>query len=403
MPNVLGSFNPIFYATNALRRLTTRGDTARRIYSAVPSDRSANARGQITTFPRPLNFEAQERAEGGTTEAQDAGSQDVSITLSYQPEVKYKASDRQRAYSGERLIREHINPAANALMRKINQITLDLMRLRIGPNVAVTAAPDNVGTYITMARREMAKNEAPVDEGNLHFAVDGGTEAAFLGANIWTSAEQTGPGANTTLFTGSLGVRYGYEVYPERLLLDGTTYPQLGEAITDTAAAVNGAQSLNSPTLTIDGVQANQAFVVGDRFTIDGDTTVYTVMVERTFAGTGGTLSIYPALQKNTADNADVTLWSRPAPFSDAGGYRVALAYHREAVGIVYAELPDEQGRGVNYATVRDPQTGIAIRTRMWDDGNTGDSYVALDALIGVEVLNGNLGCVVARSATVNA
>lgn len=402
MANALGNFNPDFYALNSLRQLTQVGSTARRIYSAVPNDRGTMTRGQVTSYTRPRTFVAVDKEAGGTTEAQDVGSQDVSIRLEFQPEVRFTVTDQELTYSGDRLINEHINPAARALAKKINGHVLDLFT-RVGPYAAVTAAPDNLGAYITMARRVMTDNMVPVEDSILQYAIDSGMEEAFLGANLWTSAEQTGPGANQTLFTGSLGVRYGFEVYPERNFPTDAR-SQLGAAISDTTAAVNGNHLANVDVISIDGATSGQAFVVGDRFTIDGDPTTYVVRAPATFSGaTGGMLAIYPSLQQDAADNAEVTLWDRPAPFRDSGGYRVALAYHPEAFGIVYAELPTSNGMGVMETSVRDPDTGIAVQTRMWKDGPSGSYNVILTALIGVQVLNGQLACVVARGADVNA
>ena len=77
------------------------------------------------------------------------------------------------------------------------------------------------------------------------------------------------------------------------------------------------------------------------------------------------------------------------------------VCFHREAFGLGFAVLPMNNGLGVRYSTVSDEVTGISMRARMWDNGATATTSVALDVLYGGEVLNGQLATRILRPSTV--
>ena len=74
-----------------------------------------------------------------------------------------------------------------------------------------------------------------------------------------------------------------------------------------------------------------------------------------------------------------------------------AKAGHVETVTAAAGVAMDVAG----VATVTDPITGLSVRARMFYDGNTATNFVALDALYGTQVLNGQLATQVKRATSV--
>ena len=57
-------------------------------------------------------------------------------------------------------------------------------------------------------------------------------------------------------------------------------------------------------------------------------------------------------------------------------------------------ELPDMANElGARVVSVRDPRTGLAIRSRLYYDGDNSEVNVALDVLYGVKTLNPLMAC----------
>jgi hypothetical protein len=139
---------------------------------------------------------------------------------------------------------------------------------------------------------------------------------------------------------------------------------------------------------------------IGDTFTVAGDSTTYVLTADTTFAAGAGTLSFYPALRNNVA-NTDVVTFIVLNAIDEAANTR-NLMFHKNAFALAFAPLPmTGDGRGAEMATVTDDVTGLSVRARMWYDGTTATNWVALDALYGTQVLDGQLATQVVRAASV--
>ncbi len=67
--------------------------------------------------------------------------------------------------------------------------------------------------------------------------------------------------------------------------------------------------------------------------------------------------------------------------------------FHRNAFALATAPLIDAPLRqlGVKVETIPDPKTNIALRSRVFYEGNQSAIYVALDVLYGFKCLDPNL------------
>ncbi len=400
--NVLGNYNPEFYAQEALIQLFKALGMAGRVHRGAEDERNGMGHmlGDTINLKRPTKFRAEEHVVGVGSSTQDVVGENVAIKLDNHQEVKYKLTDRELAYTSEKIITDHIRPAAYALADKIDQ---DLHKLgeKVGPKSFLKGNASS--TFITGPRKTMSVNEVPMDPGMLHYLIDSGMEAAFLDLNIFHEAQITGQGGNeAALLHGTLGQRFGVEVFASQnadvdvsAIASSATASAGGDRIGAIANAAGYLANIN--TIGVDGLTAGEGVEIGDTFTIAGDPTVYTLTADVAFGAGAGNLTFYPALRRNAADNAVVT-FSQLNAIEEAGHIR-NLMFHRNAFALAFAPLPmTGDGRGAEMATVTDVDTGLSLRARMWYDGTTGSNFIALDALYGTQVLDPMLASQVLRA-----
>lgn len=406
MANTLGNYNPEFYAQEALIQLFKALGMAGRVHRGAEQERNGagNQKGDTINLKRPTKFTAQEHVAGTGSNAQDVVGENVAIKLNNHQEVKYKLTDRELAYTTEQIITDHITPAAYALADKIDQ-DLHALGSKVGPKAHISGSASSA--FITGPRKVLRNNEVPMDAGMIHYLVDSGMEAAFLDLGIFHEARITGDGANAAaLMNGSLGQRFGVEVFASQnadvdvgaLSSTATASDSSGDSV----GAVNNAAGYeaNTSTVAVDGFTGVETVSIGDTFSIAGDPTVYTLTADTTFAAGAGNLTFYPALRRNTADDAVVTFNELDA-IEEAGHIR-NLMFHKNAFALAFAPLPmTGDGRGAEMATVTDEISGLSVRARMYYDGDTASNFVALDALYGTQVLDPMLGTQVLRASTV--
>lgn len=404
MANTLGNYNPEFYANEALIQLYKALGMAGRVHRGAEQERNSagNQKGDTINLKRPTKFTAAEHVAGTGSTAQDVVGENIAIVLNNHQEVKYKLTDRELAYTTEQIITDHITPAAYALADKIDQ-DLHALGSRVGPKAFVSGTASSA--FITGPRKVLRNNEVPMDPGMIHYLVDSGMEAAFLDLGIFHEARITGDGANqAALMNGSLGQRFGVEVFATQnadvdvAALSSTATASAASG--DVVGALTADFAANVSTITVDGFTGTETVQIGDTFSIAGDPTVYTLTAATAWSTGAGTLTFYPALRRNVANN-DVVTFNLLNAIEEAAHVR-NLMFHRNAFALAFAPLPmTGDGRGAEMATVTDEITGLSVRARMWYDGGTASNFVALDALYGTQVLDPMLGVQVKRAASV--
>lgn len=405
MSNVLGNYNPTFFAQEALIQLEKALGFSARVHRGAEQERNSigNELGDTINLRRPSHFTAEDHVQGTGSSDQDIVGQNVSISLDTHKEVKFSITDRELAYTSERIIDEHIRPAAYALADKIDQDLYDLYA-KVGPKHTLTGSV--AASFITGPRKVLRANEVPMDT-NIHYLVDTGMEAAFLDLEIFHAARIAGQGANSeALMNGHLGRRFGVETFVSQnadISASAMTSTATASAGTgDNVGAVNNASDYeaNVSTMAIDGMTGSETLKIGDTFTLAGDSTVYTLTADTTLSTGAGSITFYPALRKNTADNTVITFDLLTA--TQEAAHYVNLMFHRHAFALALAPLPTTgDGKGAMIDTATDPVTGLSIRARMFYDGDTSKNKVALDVLYGKQVLNPMLAVRALRATTI--
>lgn len=379
MANTLGVYNPIFYAQEALVQLEKSLGMASRVYMGYDAERRAYGLGETINIKRPSTFTVAD----APASAQDISTETVAMTLDNWREVKFKLTDKELAFTGERIIQDHIRPAAYALADDIDQKLVDLS-YDVGNYYNATGAAFDKATIPTYVRKPLFDVQAPVqDVGALHFMVGGQEEAELLTDSAFSQHQGAGDSGVSTQLRGTLGTKFGFEVFANQNVANLASVVDL----TDLSGLVNrvGGVAKGSTSVPLDGLQASGTILRGTKITFAGDDTIYAVAADATIATNAASVTLSQPLKATIADNAVVTLVNQTAG-------NQCLGFHRNAFGLVMAPL-SEMGNelGANIASVTDPVTGLSIRSRVYYVGNSSEVHVALDVLYGVKTLDPRL------------
>jgi hypothetical protein len=123
MANTLSIYDPVFYAQEALIALEKALGLAGRVFRGYDDAQTSREFGSVIDIRVPGSFTAQ----NAPSSAQDIVASKVSITLDQWKEVKFTLTDKELAYTNQRIISEHIRPAAYALADNIDQAVAGLV------------------------------------------------------------------------------------------------------------------------------------------------------------------------------------------------------------------------------------------------------------------------------------
>lgn len=390
MANVLSVYDPIFYAQEALIALEKALGLAGRVFRGYDDEQTARERGSVISIRVPGSFTAQ----NAPSSAQDINASSVSVTLDQWKEVKFALTDKELSYTSQRIVDEHIRPAAYALA---DNIDLALAALVDDVPWSVDFTSPAAVADITSARRILFDNKVSLaDEALMHFMVSGVIEKELLDLQAFAQFQGAGQAGADTQMRGYLGKRYGLNFFANQ-----NTPSRTSQTIADAIGAINngagyaaGIKTVSIKNITI---SLTPALKKGDIMVVTGHTQQYVVTADANSDGSGiATVSFYgsPNVQGGGLEAAVVD--SQVVTFTPAGGSGAtkvnSIAFHRNAFALAMAKLPDfMDGQGVRvFSTPVDPASGLAVRARTWADPNNSKFLVALDVLYGVKTLDGN-------------
>jgi hypothetical protein len=375
MANTLGAYNPIFYASEALIHLRKELGMAARVHRGYDAERRSFERGETVRIKKPSTFTVSD----APATAADLATEYVDITLGYWREVKFALTDRERAFTTDQIVAEHIAPAAYALADDVDQ-KLALLYKDVPWLHDYGSEADH--DIIVDARKYLRDNHVPLNDGKIHQMVNSTVETYYLKSSVFHSADVAGSAAAGTLLKGSLGTRFGIEVFSNQNCQSHV--PGTLASGGDTAGALSGAHALGATTVHMTALGSGQTIAIGDTFVIAGNTQRHAVTATATVGNdTAVSVSVTPALKAAYASGAVVTWGSQQT--SDQ-----ILTFHENAFALVVAPLPDDIP-GAEAFTAVDPVSGLSVRARRFYIGDTSKLYMALDILYGVKTLDGNL------------
>ena len=376
MANTLGYYNPVFYAQEALIQLEMALGMASRVHRGYEAERRGYGRGEYVNIRRPSTFTAEDAPDDG---GQNLTAESVQVQLAYWREAKFVLTDKELAFTGNQIISEHIRPAAYALATDIDDKLCDLylhVPWYVDFSTVATAA------LCLEARQRLVLNNAPMNDDNIPMMVDPYHEADLLALDVFAGANEGGSSGEQALQSGHIGKRWGMEFFTNQ------NVPTLtASTLADVAGEVDGAHAAGVTEMTIDALTDAETVVIGDIFTIAGDTQSYVVRSADTVSGNEITVTTAPAL-KVACTGGEVVTFAVAANVAGTQG----MAFHKNAFALVTAPLPEMGNElGAKVATVTDPLTGLSLRSRIYYIGNSSAVHVALDVLYGVQILDHNL------------
>lgn len=194
---------------------------------------------------------------------------------------------------------------------------------------------------IVNCRRVLNTQLAP--KGPRALVIDGAAEANFLNLALFTSRADSD---RDTLISGELGERFGFTIVHDQNIEGNsfTTGTQNGAYVT------NGVQTIGKRTQLV--ATGTGTMVVGDIFTVAGDTQQYAITTA--YAGGAGTIAFYPGAARAWAGGAAITFRGNHA--------QTNIAFHRDAISLAVRPLVTPDGFGVISASEADPISGLVLR-----------------------------------------
>lgn len=364
-------FIPEIWANSALSIL-------RKTIVATPrvlrdSDVAAFTRGDVLHIPYPGTLAASAKAAGTEyTLAQPSGEAEVQVALNKHMAVSFVVEDIVRAQASQDVVARYVEAAAIALAE---QIESDL----IAELQTATSAVGEYGTDLSAATlrkawKAMTDNKCPQDGRTLVMATS--DAIALLGDSNLTSyfafsrPQAIGGGGQ------ALGSLYGFEAYASQFISEAGASIDLATSaavddIIDTATAHGFAADdvVEFTALTGGaGLSTNTPYYV-----ISANLGATTFQVSTTKGG---------AAVNFTTDITAGTVRSLN---------RKNVAFRRDGAIVAFRGLPEPPpGSGAVAANVRDPESGVVLRSLMAYDARLGGVQVTLEALYGVKALDQN-------------
>lgn len=368
--NTYGAYNETFFAQEALPLLENALGLAGRIYRELESDTKEN--GDTTTIRKPSTFTAQD----APSTAQNLNTSKVDLKLDQWKEVKFELTDKDRALTREKIISDHIRPAAYALANQCDQSLATL----------ITRLPWYTQLSSTFDIKDLAKatevlfaNGVKLDDtANIFGMVDGSLKTEIL--SYMAGKNMSGSGVDNAR-RGALSELMGVNWFANQNTPKFTT-----NTLVDGVGALTANAALGATTIAIGSIDTTGSVVKGDTFSIAGVTQRFTVTAPATAAGGAiAALAFEPALPVAVLSGAVVTFHTLSAAKT------ANVVFHRNFAALKFAPLPDDMP-GVQVSTVTNPELGISVRARIFYEGNNSKMFVALDCLYGFQLLDANMG-----------
>lgn len=411
--------------------------------------------GDVVNTRRPAEFRARRKDKTDSVTRQDATATNVPVPLNQHVHTNFGFEDVDRTWSMKDLVTEFIEPAGMSLARFADQVVLgqypQFLANCAGTLNGITSA--NIKDRVIDLRQVMDDNKAYVDGRNL--ILTSKTEGDMLRPDAFASAEKVADGG-AAIVKGYLGSRLGFGLYKDQNMSNiavGNTLSSIGgdnaflinfsagyavgytgSIVVDTGTGniavgmwvkIGGvpyqvtAHTGTAPTtaITLDkalktAVANNDAFdvvlpgavnfvagysagyakeIVVDTFSVaprvgqlvtfgSDVTNKYTIIYVN---GTTGIILDRP-LEAAIANDDNVNI-------GPAGAYNLAL--HRDAITVAIRPLaPVPAGAGAMSHVTN--WNGLSVRATLYYDGDAQRLSVTLDFLMGVKVLDTNLGAV---------
>ena len=311
--------------------------------------------GDTISIRKPASFTANEFTS--TTSTQNATETSVSMQLEKHFDVTFAVTSKDWTLNLEDFSTQLVEPAVVALAQGIDNY---IMGKYTEINTTHGTAGDPPDALADLASVDKTLNTQQVPSTGRIAIVDPTAKADMLGISAVVQAEQRGDGG-TALREASLGRVMGIDYYMSQNV-------QTHDGNSPSSWLVNSASvAVGDTTVAVDG--GSGAPIVGDVFTVAGDTQQYVVT-----AYGSSTVTFSPSAKVAWADNAALTF---------IGDHVANIAGHPNGltVAIVPLELPSGAARAEYIA---DRNLGLRV---VYDySTSTKTDTISIDVLCGAKV-----------------
>lgn len=354
MANNLDSFIP---KVLAMALLTLRESVV--LPSKVTTSLGADPKGpgDSVDIPIPANMVAEDVVPSNVLAVSPAlVPQKRTLKLDNWVKSSFILTDKEVTSVMDGVIPVQLREAARAIANRVDR---DLWTLyQTVPNVIGTAGQVPFQNVVTptqpyhlletakLARLILNRSKAPDQDRVMLLSVEAEANASALPQFI--SAGDSG--STETIREGRIGRKVGFDWY---MAHNNPTHANAttGTVVTNgTPPLVNGA---GATSLVVSGATA---IGIGDKFTIAGDTTQYTINAGSTTTN----WLIYPALKANVATSTAITIYP-----SGASGADVSMAFHPLAFAFANRPMTDIMSGGNQIQSYTDPESGLSMRLEM--------------------------------------
>ncbi len=364
-------FIPELWSQRALEILRAKTVLA----GIVSQDTSADGFrvGDILHIPYPGTFSANDKAAGtAVTMQQPANGTEVQVTLNKHKEVTFVIEDIAQAQASQELMSRYVTSAVVALADQIEKdIIIEAYNLT---PTAGTAGTDMSAATMRAVRKVM--NDNAISEENRHIMLSTKDELALIGdsnlATYWGFQQNA-------IQSGQLNPLYGIT-------------PHFSQKTPIGALVTLGTQASGTFTLTFAGQTTSALQYNASAATVKTALEALSTVGSGKVDCTGSAGGPYTIIMKDTL-GANTTSWSGTfsslatpgnASIKDAVT-NIALvpdAFMLAMRGLITPNVP-----GVAASTIRDPQSGLVLRTSMAYSPTYLGVQVTLDVLYGVKTL----------------
>ena len=328
-------------------------------------------KGSTVNVPVPTKLYTQDVIPGPTSQnSADFQLDTVNVPLSYWKESAFALSDRELSTIMDGVPNMQITEAAKAIANAIDSSIISMYtRAYNYAGVAGTTPFATAPKEALDARKILNSRLAPMTDRRLVMNTD--TESAALGLPAFQYYLNSGD--RLTQSEGELGRKFGMDWYMDQNLGQHVAGTIAGTLVTAGApvslVTADNSDPINrnprtTQSITISGVNAGTSVVVGDVFTVAGDSQTYVVNTPAVASGGVVTIGFNPAPLVSWATASAVT-------FKAARGLN--LCFHRDAIALAMRPLETSTlapSLGDASMTMTEEISGVPLRLQIRNEYN---------------------------------
>jgi hypothetical protein len=338
--------------TNVIPQLLAQGLLALRENSIMPRlvnsdyDTLGSEKGSAITIPIPSAVTVQDVSPAATpaTNTQVSPTK-ATITLDNWKEAAFTLSDKEHMEVMSGTLPMQASEAIKSLANQVDQDILATYKGIYGMSGTPGTTPFGSSTKDATDQRVILNNQlAPLD--NRRMVLNADAEGNALGLRAFQ--DMSFSGGNEGIIEGLIKRKIGFNWFMDQNVPSHTVGTNDGAYVINYATHAIGDSSVPIGTGT-------GTIVVGDIFTVAGDTQTYTCTA---LLSAAGTLSYSPTAKVAWADTAALTVKGTAST-----AYPQNLAFHRDAIAFVNRPLIDNtDGLGNLIVAGYDEISGLTIR-----------------------------------------